>query len=124
MQRICSALLRLYPAKFQAVFAAEILQTLQQSHGNRPREVAGLAVGALREHWAAIRRPSAYLGCSNDFDATLGNAATAGDLQALIRRSIQAMEFAIAHHDFPGARLHCQQERLARQRLAQMLIGV
>ena len=126
MQRIFELLLRLYPADYRAVFGAEMLSTFDRTtvnrHGRRflLQELAGLLTGAGRE-WAAKLTTSAAER-ERFLSQTRGECACAlpvdvVEAQRRIAVLIERMVYAIAHHDFAGARKYSCEEREEREKL-------
>jgi hypothetical protein len=85
------------------------------------RELTGLLRGLLTEWMAKWTANSSYLAACTELqersDLPLEVVAVQERLQFILRR----MEFAIAHHDFPKARLYCDEERITRAHLERLL---
>ncbi len=133
MRQTYGALLRLYPAEYRAIFAQEMLEDFNQAAadcGKRGstafvsfvlRELTALLRGLLAEWMEKWTTNTGYLtNCSaptERSDLPLELVGMEERLQLILRR----MEFAIAHHDFPKARLYSDQERIAREHLEWLL---
>ena len=121
------AILALYPAKYKAVFAQEMIETFEHAARDcRARgfgvfvafalaEFAGILTGLVRERAAQQASGSGYLSqqcLAPAAAANLSSASTrdspseAAQLEERLRHLIRHMEFAIAHHDFPEARFY------------------
>lgn len=120
MRRAYTLMLRLYPADFQAMFGVEMRESLELSGKGVTKECFALLIGAVREHAAKCFHSKDYLRNTVDFETSLKSKTTTREMEGLIRRVIGEMEFAIAHHDFPQARVCCEQEERARKRLKQL----
>ena len=130
--RAYKILLRLYPRDYRALFAGEMLAAFRtgseecrgQGSGAYLRfavsELAGLLSGAAAEWIAKSTTGSAIRGrCLPDrlkmrppgvpWEVHYGEARA----EFLVERTI----YAIAHHDFPGARRYSDEERQARENL-------
>lgn len=137
MKRIYKALLRLYPADYRELFAAEMLSVFTEAAEARRKppalvafaltELIGLIGGAGAE-WAAkfTTDPSVRARCLAR-DAKLAAPCGSPDRDSLPQEVIEAqqrvtlvisrMVYAIAHHDFPGARTYSHEERAERETL-------
>jgi len=133
MRWVYRSLLRLYPEKYRQLFAEEMQATFEQAASDSGRkgrrayawfavfELIGLARGALGEWTATLSAVETYLaGCSSEMDIA-GAGSDVRDLQRRVQILIGRMEWAIANHDFPRARLYCEQERVAREELKRIL---
>jgi hypothetical protein len=108
IQRVYGLLLRLYPGEYRERFSAEMWAVFDEAARERRRrgwpafvcfvlnELAGLVTGA-RDAWLN-RVPIRAL----------------PDEQCM-RFIISRMEYAIAHHDFPGARFYASEEARLRK---------
>jgi hypothetical protein len=133
MRKIYRAILQLYPPEYRALFAAEMTQTFDQAalyHRKRgpgafPRfaatELTGLLSGLATEWVARWTAQGRYMSSSlepvNDSNLPPNIVVT----QRQLRRVLSCMEFAIAHHDFPKARLCSDEERIIRKELDRLL---
>jgi hypothetical protein len=147
LSRAYRSLLRLYPVDYRARFAEQMLHCFEQAvEERRPQgrraticfaasEFCGLAAGAAAE-WVAkwTTDPSVrgrYLpdlrmmrppGVPRElwFAGVVGTCPVTGmvRLEERIAVLVDRMVFAIANHDFPGARRHAHEEREARRELA------
>ena len=126
MKRTFELLLRLYPVDYRAVFGAEMLSTLDRTtedrHGRRflLRELTGLLIGAGSE-WAAKLTTGAAerRRCLSEARGECACALPVDVVEAQRRISvlIERMVYAIAHHDFAGARKYSYEEREEREKL-------
>jgi hypothetical protein len=133
MRKAYAALLGLYPAEHQALFASEMLGTFDQAalqrrgRGVAPFlyfaacELAGLLRGLLTERVAKWTAGEAYLiSCAPSEDGS-SLPTDVADVERRVQRIVRCMEFAIAHHDFAGARRYSREERTAREHLGHLL---
>ena len=126
-RRLYRALLLLYPAEHRAVFASEMLLTFDRAATHRGRslrfalaELRGLAAGLFSEWLARWTNPAGYI--SHRCDPVPAEIPLeVSELQKHLRLLISRLEFAIAHHDFPGARYYAYREQIARERLSRLL---
>jgi len=129
MRQTSMTILWLYPAEYREAFGPEIVDTIAQRAGEAclqglaayaafaTGEFAGLLLGALREWTTKWTARDGYMS-PPDFAV---EAADVPDLQRRIQQLIRGMEFAIANHDFPKARLYSDRERIMRARLDRLL---
>ena len=130
MKYVYRWLLRLYPAEYQAAFAAEMRETFIQASEEKERrgklstirfmltEVGGAAAGLAREWAARAASQNAYITLPSLPEEELDLAPEVRDAHRQLALVIGHMQHAIAHHDFPKARLYSDQERTLRARLA------
>ncbi len=134
IKRAYQTLLRLYPADYKELFAAEMLATFVKADEEcrakgRLRfmrfvfaELMGLLTGAVTE-WAL------QLSTGRSVRDRLSNPAVAGrqddiaETEKRIEILIGNMVHAIANHDFPKARFYSDQERAAREHLWRLQSG-
>jgi hypothetical protein len=127
MRKAFSLILRLYPAEYRAAFGPEMVLTFQRAgmNGNsgKPsflvRELTGALTGVATEWIAKWKLGSDYLIPVANLDAEL--PVDAVELRTRLSKLIRAMEHAIAHHDFPRARLYSDAERVTRMRLENLI---
>lgn len=133
MQGLYRAILSLYPAEYQAVFAPEMIAVFKQTSIDLKRkgiltfilfaisECMGLLKGVVVEHTARWSTPDTYITprCTSWED--LGNQTETVAGERRLEQLIRSMEFAIAHHDFPKARFYSNEERTARALLEQLV---
>jgi hypothetical protein len=116
MRKLYWALLHFYPAEYQAAFAREMQATFEQAYADKAgwrtlaffavSEIVGLLRSASAEWLAKRTCREAYITyrCSSgEADEPRSEIA---DLQNRLQQALRAMEFAIAHHDFPKARFY------------------
>ena len=106
MRRMYRAILKLYPCEHQASFAAEMVETFEQSFTDcrqrgraamfrfALRELTGLLEGLTTEWLAKSISPRVYI---------TPRCYSGKDLR---QKLILHMEHAIAHHDFTKARFY------------------
>ncbi|MBV9406823.1 MAG: hypothetical protein JO211_15860 [Acidobacteriaceae bacterium] len=133
MRAAYRAILRLYPAQHRSLFAEEMIETYEHAEQDwRTRgflafiyfaawELAGLLGGLYTEWLAKWADPRGYLRWQSPSALDPGFPAEIVHVRKELQRLIASMEFAIAHHDFPNARLYSNQERIARERLHSLL---
>ena len=133
MRQVCLAILRLYPAEHRSIFAQEMMETFEQAALDwRKRglaaflyfavwELTGLVSGLYTEWIAKCTAPAGYLASQTRVWPASNVPAEVAHAQKRVQHLIGCMEFAIAHHDFPKARLYSDQERVAREQLHRLL---
>jgi len=129
MLKAYGAILKLYPARHRAIFEREMLESFAQVQAKwrgtgsaaygcfAAREFAGLCGGMVREWIFQGKAQDRYW---HSYGLAIGKGelpTDAAEIQQQIRKLIVWMEFAIAHHDFPKARLCCDRERVLREQL-------
>jgi hypothetical protein len=135
MQRTYRAILSLYPAEYRAIFAPEMVKVFEQAKADAKKqgvlsfalfaacELGGLLRGLVSERIRKSIAQEAYITsrceCRQDTEAP----AEIVDVQRHLEHLIRAMEFAIAHHDFPKARFYSNEERNTRALLQRLLRG-
>src|SRR5437899_1662510 len=119
--RLYRFVLRFYPAEYRDMFGEEIAAVLQQRAAEKraeawfafaafvAREVAGLVAGVPRE-WSRPTQP-----------LVARPATTVGESEARIHFLLKRMEYAIAHHDFEGARFYSREDEKERENLQRLL---
>jgi hypothetical protein len=85
------------------------------------RELGGLASGLLSEWMTKRTAGAAYLETLSVSEDVAGLPTKIAEVKKQLRRILGRMEHAIANHDFPKARLHCEAERATRERLNDLL---
>jgi hypothetical protein len=117
-------LLRFYPAEYRELFGDEIGVVLQQAATEKRaegklafasfvmREIAGVLAGVPRE-WTRTSQPPALA----------ESAMTVVDSEKRIRFLVKRMEYAIANHDFDGARFYAFEDRKERANLERLRVG-
>jgi hypothetical protein len=134
MRNFYKAVLRLYPPEYQAAFAPEMLQTLEQAASDRRVrghvafltfavcELTGILTGLFSEWLAKWTAREGYVTwrCSPRSASDL--PAEVVEIQDRLQRALASMQFAIAHHDFPKARFYSNEERATRALLQRLLI--
>ena len=132
MRDAYQAILQLYPAEYRAIFAPEMLQTFQEAAIERRgrgraaflrfavRELTGLLGGLSREWRAKWTAQDGYMSSHSPFGLGAELPTDMFEIQRRLRRVIGCMEFAIANHDFPKARLYCEEERVTREHLERL----
>jgi|SRR5579871_1015446 len=135
MQWIFTLLLKLYPADYRAIFARQMLAAFLESaedcrHRGRfalfafvTAECAGLIGGSIREwfvKWTTprIERQSWMEGAVADPGERLPGPVA--DAERRVASLVDQMVYAIAHHDFEGARRYSYQERRERENLRRL----
>jgi len=125
--RAYRALLRLYPSDFRALFAAEMLHAFEQAAADRRAlgrsayarfiraELIGLATGAWAE-WIAKLTTGATGRSRFARDLPLEVMDAQRRIEGLVRRTI----YAIANHDFEGARTYSREEGVEREHLSRL----
>ena len=133
MRQAYRAILRLYPAEHRAIFAEEMLQTFGQAaldwrNQGFPAfmcfaawELTGLLSGVFMEWISKWTAQDGYMNspCLSQQESNL--PAEVVDIEKRLKLLINRMEFAIAHHDFPRARLYSDEERIVRAQLNQVV---
>jgi hypothetical protein len=126
MKRIYKWLLRLYPAAYRELFAAEMLGVFEDAvkerrHDGRARfalflirEFSGLLIAAVCQRFA--HRANAPGGLT-----TVHAPDELEEAQNLVTSILRRMEFAIAHHQFEQARFYSNEERKARENVRRLL---
>lgn len=126
MLRAYGLLLRLYPKTHRETFGLEMKDVFRQaaeeerSHGGYAylrflaREAAGLLLGSGSQ-WARTLQSEAEAEpeCDREVPPEIGA------LRLHIALNVRRMEYAIAHHQFPQARLYSEIDRQHRARLEQ-----
>jgi hypothetical protein len=125
-------LLRLYPREYRAIFGEEMRRVVEEAMADRSRggelriaafiatEITALIAGATAQWAAKLSSPDRYANCYRRLQAGGGGHAVSDELkeaEARVNLLVSRMVHAIAHHDFPGARMYFHQERLARENL-------
>jgi hypothetical protein len=132
MVQMYRAILHLYPAEYRETFATEMIETFEQASRDQRKgllgslrfwaiELAGLLGGAISEQKAKRAAPRYYLrsrGLSRRMDGMPREIVAVEDR---LEEILQAMEYAIAHHDFPKARFYSNEERTTRERLNRLV---
>lgn len=127
------AILQLYPAEHRVIFAPEMMQTFEQAAADwRKRgsaaylcfaacELTGLLRGLFREWISKWTAPDSYISsrCLLGQESNLPTEVV--EIEKRIQRLIGCMEFAIANHDFPKARLYSDEERIVREQLHRVM---
>ncbi|MDQ2842438.1 MAG: hypothetical protein M3Y72_15605 [Acidobacteriota bacterium] len=142
IKRGYQTLLRLYPADYKALFAAEMLNTfVKADEACRARgrlrfmhfafaELIGLLIGAAAEwvsklltgHWPGLRHNIQLVGgCASLSTGRIQDEVA--ETEKRIDDIIGNMVHAIANHDFPKARFCSDQERAAREHLRRLQEG-
>ncbi len=132
MQQAYRAILRCYPAEHRAIFGQEILRTFEQAASeNRRRgtaalcfalaELTGLVTGLCKEWIAKWTGGDQYMRACHVPEENCDLPSEVVEMQKHLQLLLRRMEFAIAHHDFPKARLYCEEERAAREHLERLL---
>ncbi len=133
MRTLYEAVLRLYPAKFRAVFASEMIGVFEQAAADHKKmgmlaflrflvcEFAGLLKGLFAQHLAKVAAKDAYITSRCALQPKTGLPSDIFETQRHLEHLIRSMEFAIAHHDFPKARYYSHEERITRARLEQLM---
>lgn len=153
MPRVYRMLLRLYPADYRAMFAAEMFSAFERAAEDRRlsgrpglvhfvlAELVSLAIRAGTEWIAKLTTGNAVRGrtlpdlrmmrppgvprelwfagaCMGGGQPSLPDEVMEAQrrITALINRTV----YAIANHDFPGARTYCREEREARENLRRL----
>ena len=119
--RFYQFVLRFYPAEYRELFGEEIALVLQQAAREKRaegwfafclfviREMGGLLAGVPRE-WSRPTQPP----------AVAAPATTVAQSENRIRFLLKRMEYAIAHHDFEGARFYSYEDEKERANLARL----
>src|SRR5438067_2598291 len=129
MRQAYRAILRLYPAQHRAIFAQEIMETFDQAALDwRKRgsaayicfavcELTGLLSGLITEWISKWTAHGGYITsrCRSQQESNL--PAEVVEIEKRLQRLIGFLEFAIANHDFPKARLYSDEERIVREQL-------
>jgi hypothetical protein len=133
MEGLYRALLRLYPAEYQATFGCEMVRVFGEASATAKqrrrsglalftiRECLGLIKGALVEHSVKRIRQDHYIaGLAGGQPQTQGQGEIA-QVRAQLESDLRYMEAAIARHDFPKARFHSDEERRTRLHLERLI---
>ena len=108
IQRVYRLLLRLYPGEYRERFGAEMTAVFDESARERRRQGWRAFVGFVLNELAGL-----VTGAS---DAWLNRVPIrAVPDEQRMRFIISRMEYAIAHHDFPGARFYAAEEAKLRE---------
>jgi hypothetical protein len=147
LSRVYRSLLRLYPNDYQARFAAEMLHSFEHAVEERRGQDRWIAICFIRSEfcdaiagaaaeWVSkwTTDPSVRGRCLPDvrmmrppgvprelwFAGAVGNcpAGEVAQVESRIVLLINQMEFAIANHDFSGARRYAYEEAAAQRELA------
>lgn len=131
MQALFESVIRFYPEEYRTVFGDEMLSVLAQREAEirqeRPlrslrfwvTELGALIRGAFTEQMAKHSDPRGYGWFSSRVQETGDLAQDRAGLEVYRKEMIRLMERAIAHHDFPRARLYSDEERRAAAMLCQ-----
>lgn len=133
LRNFYSGMLCLYPAAYRQTFGKEMIEIYEraarESKRGGPlgailfsaREMAGLAAGVVAEWKAKWAAPETYAAALEQTGRRSDLPPDVAEVQGQLDRLIRSMEFAIAHHDFPKARLYSDKERETRRRLNRLL---
>ena len=132
MKRVYGAFLRLYPQEYRDLFGLEVLDVFAQAaREHRARglgvwvwflvtELSG-AVASAACHWIdrlSARRHSTVPGVAGATRRGLFSAVQ--EAQDRVDLNLERMTYAIAHHDFAGARAYSIEDLKAREELRKL----
>ena len=132
MNPLFDFLLRLYPSEHRALLGEEIRSVLRErAQDSRARgavgrvafamqETSGLLAGLVAEWAAKLTAFDAYLIGAHPLAAGEAVPHTIIESEGRVRFLCDRIEYAIAHHDFEGARLYCREEARERERLLEL----
>ena len=132
MQRAYRAILGLYPPEYRATFAPEMVEVFEQAKADAKKrgfvsfvlfaasELGGLLRGLVSERIRKSMAQEAYITSRSKCRQGTDASAEIKDVQRHLEHLIRAMEFAIAHHDFPKARFYSNEERNTRALLQRL----
>jgi hypothetical protein len=133
MRQAYRAILRLYPAEHRSMFAPEMMETFDEAAADwRKRgsaayicfsacELTGLLSGLITEWISKWTARDSYI-TSRCLSKQESNQPTEiVEIEKRLQRLIGCMEFAIANHDFPKARLYSDEERIVRAQLHRVM---
>lgn len=125
-------MLKLYPAEFQAMFAAEMREVFTEASEAQGKglfsarlpyataQCFGLLKGALREYMAKWASADRYLQRSCTW-RDVRDLQDEAELRQYIDGLVGSMTLAIARHNFSQARFYSGEERTARAHLERLL---
>ena len=129
MRQMYQAVLLFYPREYRATFAAEMLDTFECAAaswrkrgrgafaGFVARELIGLFGGLFTEWTAKWATGERYITTHCLASPAPGLPLEIAETQKQLQQALSRMQFAIANHDFPGARLYSNEERAIREQL-------
>jgi hypothetical protein len=129
MRRSFEWLIRFFPEEYREIFGAEIAEVFASSLADHrhqvglffAKELGGLLRQLAREWKCKLAEGDSYL-ITGIETAGLSNKPT--ELKSLLSLLVKRLEFAISHHDFPGARYFAREEERVRTRLRNLKANV
>ena len=133
MRKLYRAILSLYPTEYRSIFAQEMVEVFDHAAMAAEKqgllsllrfaacEFAGLLNGLFSERVTRWRDRERYITSRCLSRPDTGFPLEIADLQSRLEHLLRSMEFAIAHHDFPGARYYSNEERGTRAHLQRLI---
>ena len=126
MRKLYRAILSLYPMEYRSMFAQEMVEVFDHAAMAAEEqgllsllrfaacELAGLLNGLFSERVTRWRDRERYIASRCLSRPDTGFPSEIADVQNRLEHLLRSMEFAIAYHDFPGARYYSNEERGTR----------